>query len=200
MLIKNMTIKDIADATYTVSSTLIRIAKKLNYNGWNDLKTYFLNECEYLQSHFSNIDANLSFKNNGTIMSRIKKEVHIHSIQNEIFFNDILASNDSYAIIISYSGETYVLDEVVKILKEKNIPIIVITSIGDNTLSRNGDCVLRLCIREKLYSKIGTFSTDSAITYLLDVLYACYFSLDYENNLNLKIETRFSTVDILKEK
>lgn len=264
LLIKNMTIKDIADATYTAPSTLIRIAKKLNYDGWNDLKTDFLNECEYLQSHFSNIDANLPFKNNDTIMSiagkiatlkkesiedtlslithddlqkaiqiirkatsvhlfavsnnllisqefkhnmsRIKKEVHIHPIQNEIFFNAMLAKNNSCAIIISYSGETYALDEITKILKDKNIPIIVITSIGDNTLSRNGDCVLRLCTREKLYSKIGTFSTDSAITYLLDVLYACYFSLDYENNLNLKIETskaietRFSTVDILKEK
>lgn len=142
MLIKNMTIKDIADATYTIPSTLIRIAKKLNYNGWNDLKIDYLNECEYLNKHFCNIDANIPFKNNDTIMSiatlkkesiedtlslithdylqlalniiiktssiylfafgnnllitqefkynmsRIKKDVHIHNIQNEILFND----------------------------------------------------------------------------------------------------------------
>ena len=76
----------------------------------------------------------------------------------------------------------------------------MITSIGDNTLSKNADCILRICTREKLYSKIATFSTDSAITYLLDVLYSCIFALDYDRNLNLKIETgRFSTVDILKE-
>lgn len=35
--IQNKTVKEIAEATYTVPSTLIRIAKKLNYNGWNDL-------------------------------------------------------------------------------------------------------------------------------------------------------------------
>lgn len=264
VLIKNMTIKDIADATYTVPSTLIRIAKKLNYNGWNDLKEDYLHECEYLNNHFCNIDANIPFKNNDTIMSiagkiatlkkesiedtlslithddlqlalniirrtsaihlfavsnnllitqefkhnmsRIKKEVHIHTIQNEILFNAMLAKEDSCAIIISYSGETKVLERIEKILNDKNIPVIVITSIGDNTLARNASCVLRICTREKLYSKIATFSTDSAISYLLVVLYACYFSFDYDNNLKLRIdtskaiETRFSTVDIIKEK
>lgn len=262
--IQNKTVKEIAEATYTVPSTLIRIAKKLNYNGWNDLKEDFIRECEYLESHFLNIDANLPFKNNDTIMSiagkiatlkkesiedtlslirhddlqkaiqimkkascihlfavsnnllitqefkhnmaRIRKEVRIHGLQNEIIFDATLANPDSCALIISYSGETYVLANIINALKNKNIPVIVITSIGDNTLSRKADCVLRICTREKLYSKIATFSTDSAITYLLDVLYSCIFALDYDRNLNLKIETskaietgRFSTVDILKE-
>ena len=50
--IQNKTVKEIAKATYTVPSTLIRIAKKLNYNGWNELKKDFISECEYLESHF----------------------------------------------------------------------------------------------------------------------------------------------------
>jgi len=262
--IQNMTIKEISEETFTVPSTLIRIAKKLNYNGWNSLKEDFLKECEYLEQHFVDIDANLPFKNNDTIMSiagkiaalekesiedtlslithddlqkaiqimrkascihlfavsnnllitqefkhnmsRIQKDVRIHGLQNEITFDAILAQSDSCAIIVSYSGETYVLDKIANTLNNKNIPIIVITSIGDNTLSRKADCTLRICTREKLYSKIATFSTDRAITYLLDVLYSCMFALDYDYNLNLKIETsktiengRFSTLDILKE-
>lgn len=262
--IQNMTIKEISEETFTVPSTLIRIAKKLNYNGWNSLKEDFLKECEYLEHHFVDIDANLPFKNNDTIMSiagkiaalekesiedtlslithddlqkaiqimrkancihlfavsnnllitqefkhnmsRIQKDVRIHGLQNEITFDAILAQSDSCAIIVSYSGETYVLDKIANTLNNKNIPIIVITSIGDNTLSRKADCTLRICTREKLYSKIATFSTDRAITYLLDVLYSCMFALDYDYNLNLKIETsktiengRFSTLDILKE-
>ena len=262
--IQNMTIKEISEETFTVPSTLIRIAKKLNYNGWNSLKEDFLKECEYLEHHFVDIDANLPFKNNDTIMSiagkiaalekesiedtlslithddlqkaiqimrkancihlfavsnnllitqefkhnmsRIQKDVRIHGLQNEITFDAILAQSDSCAIIVSYSGETYVLDKIANTLNNKNIPIIVITSIGDNTLSRKADCTLRICTREKLYSKIATFSTDRAITYLLDVLYSCMFALNYDYNLNLKIETsktiengRFSTLDILKE-
>lgn len=262
--IQNMTIKEISEETFTVPSTLIRIAKKLNYNGWNSLKEDFLKECEYLEHHFVDIDANLPFKNNDTIMSiagkiaalekesiedtlslithddlqkaiqimrkascihlfavsnnllitqefkhnmsRIQKDVRIHGLQNEIVFDATLAQSGSCAIIVSYSGETYVLDTIANTLKNKNIPLIVITSIGDNTLSRKADCTLRICTREKLYSKIATFSTDRAITYLLDVLYSCMFALDYDYNLNLRIETskaiengRFSTLDILKE-
>lgn len=263
-LIKHLTTKEIANATFTVPSTLVRIAKKLNYAGWNDLKEDFLKECEYLESHFCHIDANIPFESNDTIMSiaskiatlkresiedtlslvthddlqkavqiirkascihlfavsnnllitqefkhnmsRIRKQVHIHGLQNEIRFNATLAEPSSCAIIVSYSGETFVLNDVASILKQKNIPIIAITNIGDNTTARLSDCVLRICTREKLYSKIATFSTDSAITYLLDVLYSCVFALEYDKNFELKINTskaietgRFSTVDILKE-
>ena len=45
------------------------------------------------------------------------------------------------------------------------------------------DCVLPICTREKQYSKIATFTTDSSIAYVLDVLYSCLFALDYEKNL-----------------
>lgn len=54
------------------------------------------------------------------------------------------------------------------IFEGEQIPIIAITNIGNNTTARLADCVLRICTREKLYSKIATFSTDSAIVYLLD--------------------------------
>lgn len=263
-LIEKMTIKEIADATYTAPSTLVRLSKKLNYSGWNELKMAFISECQYLNRHFDDIDANIPFKNNDTIMSiagkiaalekesiddtlslithddlqkaiqmmrkasslhifavsnnllitqefkhnmsRIGKDVRIHGLQNEILFNASLMKPDSCALIVSYSGETLILDHVYQILKNKHIPTIVISSIGDNTLTKNADCVLRICTREKLYSKIGTFSTDIAITYLLDVFYSCIFSLDYDYHLNLKIQTsknieiRDSSIDILKEK
>ena len=45
-------------------------------------------------------------------------------------------------------------------------------------------------VQEKSYIlKIATFSTDSAVTYLLDVIYSCVFALDYKKNLDIKIET-----------
>ena len=50
------------------------------------------------------------------------------------------------------------------------------------------DCALRICTREKLYSKIATFSTDASFEYLLDVLYSCVFRRDYDKNLQLKIQ------------
>uniref|UniRef100_UPI0025942DB2 MurR/RpiR family transcriptional regulator n=1 Tax=uncultured Trichococcus sp. TaxID=189665 RepID=UPI0025942DB2 len=139
-------------------------------------------------------------------MARIKKRVDICSLQGETIFKAHLADPSSCAIIVSYSGETSILNETIQYLKANKIPIIAITNIGDNTTARLADCVLRICTREKLYSKIATFSTDSAIVYLLDVLYSCIFALDYDANLQLRISTskmieagRSSTVDIIKE-
>ena len=253
--IANMTAKAIAEATYTSPSTLIRIAHKMNFDGWNELKQAYLKETEYLESQVSDVDANIPFKRNETIMniaqkiavlekesidnlqkaiqiirksdcihlfavsnnllitqefkhqmSRIKKRVEIHALQSEIVFNACLSEPTSCALIVSYSGETDILNRCIRALKANSVPIIAITNIGDNTTARLSDCVLKICTREKLYSKISTYSTDTAIVYLLNVIYSCVFALNYDYNLNLKIESsrmiengRFSTLNIIKE-
>lgn len=264
MNIKNMTMKEIANATYTSPSTLIRIAHKMKFKGWNELKEAYFKEEEYLQTHFLDIDANLPFSNDDTIMSiaskiatlkkeaiddtlslvrhddlqkavqmikkassiyvfavsnnglitqefahnmsRIKKKVTICNLQGELVYSAINVDIQSCAIIVSYSGETPILSRVIQALKMNGIPIIAITNIGENTVSRNADVVLRICTREKLYSKIATFSTDVSFEYILDLLYSCVFSLDYDKNLERKTKIsqmiekgRFSTIDIMKE-
>lgn len=264
LAIKDMTTKEIAAQTYASPSTLVRIAHKMGYSGWNELKEAYLKEEDYLVTHFRHIDANLPFEKGDSIMSiankiailkkesiddtlslithddlqsaiqiirkssyvnifavsnnllitqefkhnmsRIKKRVEVHSLQSEIVFNACLADPTSCAIIISYSGETDILIRSIKALKANHIPIIVISSIGNNTAKQLADCILHITTREKLYSKIATFSTDTAIIYLLDVIYSCIFALDYDQNLETKINAsriiesgRFSNIDILKE-
>ena len=262
--IKDKTTKEIAKETFTSASTLVRIAQKLGFSGWNELKESYLKELEYLNIHFDSIDANIPFNKNDSIlsiankianlqkeaiqdtlslitykdlekaikiitnssyinlfavsnnalisqefkhnMSRIGKRVEMCTLQGEQTFAAYLAEKSSCAMIISYSGETPSLKNVVSALKHKNIPIIAITSIGGNSLSEDADCVLRICTREKLYSKIATFTTSTSIEYVLNVIYSCIFSLNYDQNLNSRIKAshyiesgRYSTVDIIKE-
>ncbi|MGM0168456.1 hypothetical protein IGI39_004211 [Enterococcus sp. AZ135] len=262
--IQEKTTAEIAKATFSSKSTLTRIAKKLNYSGWNALKKDYLNELAYLERTHSTIDANYPFDNRDSYVSvanriaqlqtesiedtrsllthdelravtnlirnaktvhvfavsnnlllaqefahqmkRIKKNVQIHALQSEILFDAALAEPDSCAIIISYSGETTILDQVANLLKENQIPIIAITSIGENSTARKAEITLRTATREKLYSKISTFSTDASISYLLNVLYACTFNEDYGYNLKQKItasqrieKDRSSDSSILKE-
>jgi hypothetical protein len=45
----------------------------MNFSGWSDLKEAFLKEEEYLQKHFSEINANLPFQRNDTILSIASK-------------------------------------------------------------------------------------------------------------------------------
>ena len=264
MNIKDMTTKDIANATYTSPSTLIRIAHKMKFKGWNELKEAYLKEEAYLETHFLDVDANFPFTNDDTIMSiasklailkkeaiddtlslvthddlqkavqtirkassiyvfavsnnglitqefahnmsRIQKKVTICNLQGELVYSAMNADSHSIAIIVSYSGETPILSRVIQALKVNRIPIIAITNIGENTVSKNADVVLRICTREKLYSKIATFSTDISFEYILDLLYSCIFALNYDKNVERKTKIssmiekgRFSTIDIMKE-
>ena len=59
--IRDMTVKEIAAAAYCAPSTLIRVAHKLGFEGWNALKESFLEETEYLSHQHSGVDANFPF-------------------------------------------------------------------------------------------------------------------------------------------
>jgi DNA-binding MurR/RpiR family transcriptional regulator len=219
--IKDMTVKEIAQGAFASPSTLVRIARKMGFGGWNELKEAFLKEEEYLQSHFQEIDANLPFQRRDPIMaiagkiaalrkeaiddtrsllthdelqkatlymrkassvgvyavsnnlilarefqhnmSRIGKKVELCQLQGETVYSAYMAERTSCALIISYSGETPVLVRGAEILKKHKIPVILITNIGESSLSKMADCVLRICTRERQYSKIATFTTDSSL-------------------------------------
>lgn len=236
--IEGMSTADIAKATYSSKSALVRIAKKLDFSGWVDFKKAFLTELYYLDKLNQSVDANLPFSkqdnlitianriaklkqeaildtvsllDNATLeqaksihifaasnnllnaqefqhnMKRIQKDVHVHQLHGEILFDAYLVPKESCALVISYSGETLSLQRVMKLLRRHHIPIILLTSLGENKSTNLTNCILRLATREKLYSKIGTFSTDASITYLLDLLYSGVFAQNYENRLALRI-------------
>ncbi|TFJ92492.1 MurR/RpiR family transcriptional regulator [Lentibacillus salicampi] len=241
--IKDKTAKQIAEQTYTHPSTLIRIAKKLGYHGWIELKNIFLEEIDYLNSHFNDIDANFPFNerdNEITIANKMAllnqmtisdtlslinndelqkatdllnqaEEIKIFSLNNNLlichdFKSQMIrigkkvnlvsvdpgheaanCNSNTCAIVISYTGETSTITSLLPMLKKRKTPIIALTSIGNNTLTKHADCIFRITTREKLFSKIGSFSSNGSISFLLDVLYATVFSKDYKNNLEYKI-------------
>jgi len=46
--IEKLSTKDLANATYTSPSTVIRLSQKLGFSGWNELKEKHLEELQYL--------------------------------------------------------------------------------------------------------------------------------------------------------
>lgn len=244
--LSNLSTRDIAKEVYCSSSAVIRLAHKLGYQGYNQLKEQLIKEQKYLDSHFDNIDANLPFSKDDNMMgvvgsikevineatkdtvslihhdslqrairiidkaqhiyvfgfgayvplatvfqqkmSRIKKHVIVQNhVGEEKYQADMLDVNDC-AIIVSYSGENHSLIRVASLLKEKNIPIIIMTSFGENTLSCFSECILYIATREKLFSKIANFTSEHSVSLLFNILYSCYFRLNYENNLDYKIK------------
>lgn len=100
-----------------------------------------------------------------------------------------LTSSD-LAIIISYAGNNETLGYLkhIKTLKEQKVPMIGITSGGNNFVRQQIDCVLTISSRERLYTKISNFSTEESIHYILNTLFACCFARDYEKNYEYKIK------------
>lgn len=119
-------------------------------------------------------------------MTRISKTVVTEYLVGEYGFHCNLIEPTDCAILISYTGETHNVIQYAKRLKEMNIPTIIITSLGDNTLKEYSHIVLHVSTREKQFSKIASFTSEYSIQYVLDVLYSCYFSLNYEKNLAIK--------------
>ena len=105
----------------------------------------------------------------------------------QVFQTYNLTSND-LAIIISYSGETKPVVKACQNLNKRNIPMITIAGIGDNTINQYSDVNLYLSTRENIHSKINSYSSRQSIHTVLDILYSCYFNLNYQENLDKTIE------------
>lgn len=123
-------------------------------------------------------------------MLRIGRQVELPS-QGDV---GLLAhSLDKYdcAVIISYSGNSPTTGalSVLPTLKQRNVPIIGITSVGDNLLRQKADYTLSISSYERLYSKISTFGTENSILFILNVLFSICFAADYDANLERKIGT-----------
>lgn len=262
--IASMTVKQIAQAAYTSPATLIRLAKNLGYNGFEDLRRDFLQEEKYLNKSFRDIDANIPFGISDNYigiaskiaalaketaddtlslmeyqnlkkavnlllqaekihltaisfpllygydfqlkMMRLGKSVEIMSILGEQLYSSSIIGPKDCALVISYSGETPLIREMLQVYKRKDIPIIAITSVGTSTLRANCTVALSVTTREKLYSKIAGYSNELSIKLILDILYSCVFKEDYHKNLENKINLsqqaepgRFSTTEVLRE-
>lgn len=120
-----------------------------------------------------------------------------------------LQKNDC-AIVISYSGNsgTKETGAILPILQTTGVPIVAITSAGENLLRSAARYTFSISSRERLYSKISTFATENSILYILNVLFSYYFAQNYEENLDRKLNTsrlleqerRTTSPDLLEQK
>lgn len=116
-------------------------------------------------------------------------------------------NEQTVCIMISYSGnnpDRYPVNKL-GLLREKGIPVIALTGLGDSVLRNQADCVLNIASRERLYSKIATFSTEESIATLLNALYSGVFVKNYQENLDYRIhqgrrwEKRFTNYFEMRE-
>ena len=139
-------------------------------------------------------------------MTRINRPIIFETHFGNQMYTALQATNQDCALIVSYSGQTENMVRIAKELNKNHVPVITLSSIGDNRLKNYASCVLHMSTREKLHSKIANFSTEYSIMLILNILYSTVFSLEYETNLNIRINrakefelSRYSTTNIIQE-
>ena len=98
------------------------------------------------------------------------------------------SSNENHlAIIITFGGRGILSDILPRILHKVKTPIVLISSYDYTFEDLDPDYQLYISPYENHYKKISSFSTRLSILYILDVLYTCYFKLDYQENIEKKL-------------
>lgn len=244
--IEHTSTADIAKKTFTSPATVVRLAKKLGFSGWNELKENLQDEIRYMNSHFTDVDANFPFEKEDSLMTvankigtleietikdteslldfeelhkvvhylnsanrifvfgtsvslilaekfrykmvRIGREVTISTLHSEQLYTAAQVKKGDAAVILSYSGEDQFLIEISEHLREQKIDIVSVTNVGTNTIARHSRYNLFCSTREKLNEKVAAYSSINSMDYLLDVLYSGIFSIDYDANVQKRIE------------
>lgn len=114
-------------------------------------------------------------------MRRLGKEVSISELDNEQIYDALNLTNQDCAILISYSGSGF--NEIVDCLTQNHVPFIGITSDTTNLINLSSNFVLYMSTREKLYSKVDNYTTNTSVIQLLDIMYSCYFARHFNTNL-----------------
>lgn len=121
-------------------------------------------------------------------MLKIGKRVSISNNLNYQLYEAGCMTPEDVAVIISYSGETEKMLQVAAECRKLGAPLIAVTSLGENSLSRLAACTLTVSSKESLFHNIGDFSTHVSVQLILDILYSSYFWLDYERNYERKLK------------
>lgn len=116
-------------------------------------------------------------------LSLINKNVSISHHMTDTFYRASFSDRTSCFLFISYSGETDQIVHIAKKVKQRQLPAIAITSLGNNTLSDIINCSLCISTREKLHDNIGSFCSNLSVLFVLDSLYANLFRKDYIANI-----------------
>lgn len=120
---------------------------------------------------------------------KIGKDVVVEAKLDECFYRATFCDSSDVFIMISYSGETETILRVAMKLKERHIPFVAITTVGDNKLDNLATYRLYVSTREKLIRNLGNFCMNLSSLFLLDTLYVNMFNDNFQNNFQNKVES-----------
>lgn len=127
-----------------------------------------------------------SFQNK---MFKINKYVIIATELSEWAHHTVNLTSHDCAIFLTYHGKSSSYIKVAQHLAFERIPFITITASRYRELARLSTLCIQVPNDEMKLAKIGTFSSQIAFEYVLNVIYSCIYKIDYQNNRQLRTES-----------
>lgn len=127
-----------------------------------------------------------SFQNK---MFKINKYVIIATELSEWAHHTVNLTSRDCAIFLTYHGKSSSYIKVAQHLAFERIPFITITASRYSELARLSTLCIQVPNDEMKLAKIGTFSSQIAFEYVLNVIYSCIYKIDYQNNRQLRTES-----------
>ena len=124
---------------------------------------------------------------------RIGKNVIVHQHYDRQYVQAVNSDASHLGIIISYSGETKEMLQIAGILQKNGTLVVAVTSSGENSLNRIADHNLFVTAKETVF-RSGAMASRTAQLYVIDLLYAIYCSLDYDEIIQKIQKTRIDQV------
>lgn len=240
-IIVDMNIQELSESIPVSKSAIHRFCKKINLNGFNELKVQLAKDSYDSLNHDMLINVNYPFQKDDNAneigyklillyeltikdtfdylnfqeIEQVAKMIdqssvvdiytHSHNLNPAENFQDkmltvgkminipktkykqrltVLASDSRHvAIILSYSGKATFIKQVIRPLYEKNIPIILISQAGRNYYPEFIKYSIALSDKESMQDRISQFSSHIAMQSVLDVIYATFFNLNRQKNM-----------------
>lgn len=95
----------------------------------------------------------------------------------------LAATDEHLAIFISYSGHATNIAPLLPVLAERSCPAVLVGTAYAARLHPGLDAYLLVDDRESLQNRITQFASHTAVQYVLDTLFSCYFARTYEQSI-----------------
>lgn len=131
--------------------------------------------------------AAFEFKNK---MLWIRKHVRIEMGVTQQSYQALDSDERHCAVLISYSGENKNVIRIAKILHKRRVPIVLITSVESSSLCKYASYIVHTGAQEhpQLVSKLTTYGSQTAVHYILDILFSFIYAKNYEENRKTAVE------------
>lgn len=120
-----------------------------------------------------------SFQNK---LIKINKYVVIATELYEWAYHTVNLTEEDCAIFLTYHGKSPIYLKAAQHFTHEKIPFITITATHQSELAKLSNICIQVPNDEVKYAKIGTFSSQIAFEYVLNVIYSCIYKISYSKN------------------